>query len=108
MQYPGGRNFMLSQYAIIALSMGIGLVIIWISPFPIGFLSSLAIMFLTMMYIRRRLLRKLGVIGSGSGSPFSFGKLGFSGSNFECMGCGHKHKQRACPKCGSKMRRLGV
>jgi hypothetical protein len=26
---------------------------------------------------------------------------------YYCMSCGTKHKEAACPKCGSKMKRVG-
>jgi rRNA maturation endonuclease Nob1 len=32
---------------------------------------------------------------------------GSSALKYYCMGCGTQHKQVACPKCGSKMRRIG-
>lgn len=41
----------------------------------------------------------LGMFGSGIGS----GKL-----KYYCMNCGAQHNQNACPKCGSKMKRVGV
>jgi DNA-directed RNA polymerase subunit RPC12/RpoP len=27
--------------------------------------------------------------------------------NYYCMNCGLKHNRAACPKCGSKMKRVG-
>ena len=27
---------------------------------------------------------------------------------YYCMSCGMQHKQAACPKCGSKMKRIGL
>jgi len=52
-------------------------------------------------YVRRR---QFGRIGSsmfgGSGNPS--GPL-----NYYCMNCGRRHNQAACPKCGSKMKRVG-
>ena len=39
-----------------------------------------------------------GIFGSG----FSSDKL-----KYYCMNCGEQHSQAACPKCGSKMKRVG-
>jgi rubrerythrin len=33
--------------------------------------------------------------------------LGDNSLNYYCMSCGTKHKEAACPKCGSKMKRVG-
>jgi Zn finger protein HypA/HybF involved in hydrogenase expression len=33
--------------------------------------------------------------------------LGFNPLKYYCMSCGQQHSQRACPKCGSKMKRVG-
>ena len=45
--------------------------------------------------------RGIGMFGSMS-SMFEDNSL-----NYYCMGCGTKHKEAACPKCGSKMKRVG-
>ena len=41
---------------------------------------------------------------SGSFSMFG-GRGGYN--SYYCMNCGTKHNQAACPKCGSKMKRVG-
>ncbi|MFL6359237.1 MAG: hypothetical protein ACJ71M_05980 [Nitrososphaeraceae archaeon] len=33
--------------------------------------------------------------------------FGENSLNYYCMSCGTKHKKAACPKCGSKMKRVG-
>jgi Zn finger protein HypA/HybF involved in hydrogenase expression len=33
--------------------------------------------------------------------------FGFKPVNYYCMNCGTKHNDRECPKCGSKMKRIG-
>jgi DNA-directed RNA polymerase subunit RPC12/RpoP len=33
--------------------------------------------------------------------------FGSSSVNYYCMSCGTKHNEVACPKCGSKMKRIG-
>ena len=45
-------------------------------------------------------MKKMGMSGSvfgGSGSSISY----------YCMNCGTKHDQSSCPRCGSKMKRVG-
>jgi len=45
-------------------------------------------------------MKKMGMAGSvfgGNGSSVSY----------YCMSCGTKHNQSSCPKCGSKMKRVG-
>ena len=46
----------------------------------------------------------MGTSGTGM-----LGGLG-SGSSlrYYCMSCGNKHNEIACPKCGSKMKRIGT
>jgi rubrerythrin len=51
-------------------------------------------------YMRKRALRRMGI----SGTTTMFGNSSLS---YYCMSCGTKHNQAACPKCGSKMKRVG-
>ena len=58
------------------------------------------------------MIRKIGVGDSGVGV---FGSTSHSSSSmfgngilkYYCMSCGRKHREAACPKCGSKMKRVG-
>ncbi len=34
--------------------------------------------------------------------------FGNSSVNYYCMNCGAKHNQVSCPRCGSKMKRVGA
>jgi len=53
--------------------------------------------------MRRRMMR-----GKGIGASGMFGSMfGDNSLNYYCMSCGAKHKEAACPKCGSKMKRVG-
>jgi rubrerythrin len=51
-----------------------------------------------MMIKRMGVGRGGGIFGSGSGGE----KL-----RYYCMNCGTEHNQLACPKCGSKMKKVG-
>jgi hypothetical protein len=92
------------------ISIGISLAISVILPFPISLLAIIGIFILLNYYMRKRMMRRMGMGGGGIGmfgsmSPSSiFGDISFK---YYCMSCGTQHKQAACPKCGSKMKRVG-
>ena len=53
-------------------------------------------------------MKRMGMGGVGifgSMSPSSM--FGDNSLKYYCMSCGTQHKQAACPKCGSKMKRVG-
>jgi hypothetical protein len=59
-------------------------------------------------YVRRRQFAGMGL--SGSFSMFGGGgnqSSSNSSLNYYRMNCGTRHNQSACPKCGSKMKRVG-
>ena len=47
----------------------------------------------------------------GRGGAGMFGSMssmfGDNSLKYYCMSCGTKHRETACPKCGSKMKRVG-
>jgi rubrerythrin len=53
--------------------------------------------------MRKRMMRKMG--GGMFGSMSSM--FGENSLKYYCMSCGTKHREAACPKCGSKMKRIG-
>ena len=58
-------------------------------------------------YMRNRMMRRMG-IGEARAGGGIFGSMFVDNSlNYYCMSCGTKHKEAACPKCGSKMKRVG-
>jgi len=52
--------------------------------------------------MRKRMMRRMGAGAGMFGSMFGDNSL-----NYYCMNCGTKRKEVACPKCGSKMKRVG-
>ena len=46
-------------------------------------------------------------MGGMFGSMSSSSMFGDNSLKYYCMSCGTKHRQAACPKCGSKMKRVG-
>jgi len=90
-----------------AIYIAIALAISFIVPFPYSFIAIIGTLLLVSYYIRRHQFRRIGLFGSSS----MFGGSGYrsnsnSSLNYYCMNCGRKHNQSACPKCGSKMKRV--
>src|SRR5215204_4179814 len=59
-------------------------------------------------YIRRRQMRRMGMMSSntgGGGFGSLFGGSGGVGINYVCIACGQRFKGGSCPRCGSKMKR---
>jgi len=54
------------------------------------------------------MIKRMGGKGGGAmfGSMFS-GNQNSSSLKYYCMRCGTQHRQVECPKCGSKMKRVG-
>jgi hypothetical protein len=94
------REFFLQQLMWIGISLGISLAISIFVPFPYSLPIIIAVFILLSFYMRKRALRRMGM----SGTTTMFGN---NALNYYCMSCGTKHNQAACPKCGSKMKRVG-
>jgi rRNA maturation endonuclease Nob1 len=56
--------------------------------------------------MRRRMMRRMGIGGARMFGSMS-SMFGYNSLNYYCMSCRTKHKEAACPKCGSKMKRVG-
>ena len=85
------------------ISIAISLIISLLLPFPISLVVIIGVFILLNFYMGRRMTRRIGVGRAGMfGSMFGDNSL-----NYYCMSCGTKHKEAACPKCGSKMKRVG-
>ena len=104
------RQFLVSQIIWMGVSIGISLTISMLVPFPISLVAIIGVFILLNFYMRKRMMRRIGMGGGrigmfGSMSPSSM--LGDSSLKYYCISCGTQHKQAACPKCGSKMKRVG-
>jgi hypothetical protein len=99
------KQFLLNQLIWIGISMGISIAISIILPFPISLVVIIGVFIFLSMYMRKIMMKRmragkgLGIFNPGIGS----GKL-----KYYCMTCGEQHNQLACPKCGSKMKRVGT
>jgi hypothetical protein len=92
-----------------AVSLGISLAISMLVPFPLSIAAIFGVFILLNFYMRKRMMRRMGMGGGVGmfGSVSSSSMFGDSSLKYYCMSCGTKHKEAACPKCGSKMKRVG-
>jgi hypothetical protein len=101
------KQFLSNSLKWMSIYIGISLSISFLVPFPVS-LVVIVIAFLLISFIRRRLMmKKMGMNMNGLFNPASSRSNGYSSVKYFCMSCGHQHKEIACPKCGSKMKRIG-
>jgi hypothetical protein len=118
------RKLVLDQLKWLAVYMGSAFVISILFPFPIDWFVAIPIFILISMYRRKLFLMKLGIKDKDkpininltviknffksippntlSSTTNSSGQV-----KYYCMSCNNEHKEIACPKCGSKMKRVG-
>jgi hypothetical protein len=97
------RQFLISQLIWIGISLGISLAISIILPFPISLVVIIPVFILLSIYLRKIMIRR---IGAGKGLGIFNPGIGSGKLKYFCMSCGTQHDQLACPKCGSKMKRV--
>src|SRR5919197_6004285 len=109
----GNKQFLLNQIVRLGIFLGISLTISVLVPFPISLVAIIGVFsLLNLLYMRRRMIRKMGMgmrggISGSTSSSSSSSTFGDSSLKYYCMSCGTQHKQASCPKCGSKMKRVG-
>ena len=118
------RKLVLDQLKWLAVYLGIAFVIAILLPFPIDWLVAIPIFLLINLYRRKILFRKLNMHFKDkpatvnlkgireffkliSHNPFSPSDDRYRRIRYYCMKCGNEHNEIACPKCGSKMKRIG-
>jgi predicted RNA-binding Zn-ribbon protein involved in translation (DUF1610 family) len=117
------KSLVLNQLKWTTVYLAVGFVIMLFLPFPADLALAL-VAFLVIGWYRRYLyLRKLGIKNpTNTGTGFEFKKIkelyksnisnsidyGQSKVKYYCMNCGYEHREIACPKCGSKMKRIGL
>lgn len=97
------RDFLSQQLMWIGIYVAISLGISFIVPFPYSLPLIIGVVILLSFYVRRRMFRRMGMSGTSMFRGFGSSSL----VNYYCMNCNTKHNQMACPKCGSKMKRIG-
>jgi hypothetical protein len=103
-------QFLINQLVWIGISFGISITISMLVPFPISLVVIVGTFLLLNFYLRRRMMARMGSLNGTSivgGMLSPTAAYGSSALKYYCMSCGTQHKQVACPKCGSKMRRIG-
>ena len=98
----------MNQMMWFAISIAISLTISILLPFPISLVVIIGVFILLNFYMRKRMMSRMGGGGRGVGMFGSMSSMFEDNSlNYYCMTCGTKHREAACPKCGSKMKRVG-
>lgn len=93
------KSFLYQQLKWIAIYFVISFIISIIVPFPYSLIVIVSIVLILSLYIRRREMARFKV---DNFSMFDSNKV-----NYYCMMCDTKHNNLMCPKCGSKMKRIG-
>jgi hypothetical protein len=120
------KSLVLNQLKWTTVYLAVGFVIMLFLPFPADLALALLAFLVLSWYRRNLLLRKLGIENARSNATgFEFKKIkefyksilsnfshttnyGQSQIKYYCMICGNEHREIACPKCGSKMKRIGL
>ena len=102
------KQFLVNQIVWIGISFSISLAVSFVLPFPVSLVAIFGVFILLNMYMRRVMIKRIGSMGGGATFGSMFGANQNSSSlKYYCMSCGTEHRQIACPKCGSKMKRIG-
>jgi hypothetical protein len=98
------------------LSLAISLAISFILPFPWSLAVIIGIFLLLDFYLLRKANRRMrndysesSVFDSLSSlfSSVDDNRAASNGLKYYCISCGAQHIQVSCPKCGSKLRKIG-
>jgi hypothetical protein len=106
--YGNNRSHIGNMFIWLGIYMGISLAISFVLPFPMSLLA-MFVPIIGIDYIRARyIMKKMGItnIRQMFGS-FSASQTGDEALKYYCMSCGTEHREASCPKCGSKMTRVG-
>ena len=100
-------SIVISQLVWLGIFLAISFGISMILPFPTSLIVIIGVFILLNMYRRRTIMKRMGVGGDIGTGIFSLGTVTGAGSlKYYCMSCGTEHREAACPKCGSKMKRV--
>ena len=108
MSSNNNKQFAFNQLIWIVISIGISLAISRLLPFPISIVAIVGVFILLGYYMRKRTMGKMGMRGGLAEMSGSTSRApGNNSLKYYCMNCGTEHKQIECPKCGSKLKRVG-
>ena len=120
------KQLALNELKWLTIYLAVAFVIMLFLPFPVDLAVALLAFLALSWYKRNLLLRKLGMENARSkDTGFEFKKIkefyksifsnvfhstdyGQSQVRYYCMKCGKEHREIACPKCGSKIKRVGL
>lgn len=103
------KRFMIHRLAWLTIFIGVGTFLVLLLPFPFDLISVAGLFFL-ITFLRGR--DEMRTFGGTSGIKNLFGSSSSTSGNqnsplkYYCMNCGKEHKKIACPKCGSKIKRI--
>lgn len=108
------NNFLLYTLKWMGVYITIGFIAAVLLPFPASLLAAIG-GYLVVNFLRTRFaLKKVGIntkqffdsirssTANQSATMYEHNRL-----RYYCMACGNQHREIACPKCGSKMKRVG-
>lgn len=108
MSSNSNRQFLFIQLLWLGITLAISLAISILLPFPVSLVTIIGVIILLNFYMGRRMIRRMGMGRRGAGILGSFSSMSENSSvKYYCMSCGVQHRQAACPRCGSKMKRVG-
>ena len=99
-----GQEYLSQNLLWIGISLGIVFAVLSYIPFPFSIPFAIASFFIVIFYLRKKVIKRINskarmFDGSNNNNNQSL--------NYYCMACGVKHNEAACPKCGSKAKRVG-
>ena len=102
--YRDNRSYIFHLLKWLGIYLGISIGLSLMIPFPMSFIAFLGV-FILIQFVRRYL--RSGTTQFGGFFTPSSSMFGLKPLKYYCISCGHQHNQRACPKCGSMMKRVG-
>ena len=120
------KQLALNELKWMTIYLAVAFVIMLFLPFPVDLALALLAFLALSWYKRNLLIRKLGMENPRSRDiGFEFKKIkefyksifsnvshsidyGQGQLRYYCMKCGKEHREIACPKCGSKIKRVGL
>jgi len=95
------KSYLISIFVSLAISIGLQMLL----PWPFGLIAALGVFTVYPFILRNRAIRRMGGLGTDSGSVGGgfFGQG--QGVKYVCLACNNKFKGSICPRCGSKMKR---
>ena len=106
------KHLLLYTLKWMSLYIAIGFISALLLPFPASLLGAIGGFILVNFLRTRFMMKKMGIsmkglFGSLRSSDVSPSIYGYNPIKYYCMSCGNEHKEVSCPKCGSKMKRVG-